>query len=303
MPPIGLGSILSLSGIVISIAIAVISYYLGRHQRRRPRIHYATDFDVIMSPGDQLSAADFLQTRSGAPVTQLSRTYIAVWNHNGDTIKESDISPSDPLRVEVPEGDYILKAEVAALSRTATLVRTQAESGGRSAQIHFDFLDSGDGAVLEVVHQGSSGAHLSGTVRGARISYKGRSRLSPHYIRLFTKKSRATRFIQTLSSVEKIAFAALATIGGFSAITLVNLFNFLMETPVLVDPDLYNLETLEGQADFAANVHGFERTDFWTSAVFVVPLYVSLTIIPILYFFSKTKSIVPKHIVNSRNLV
>jgi hypothetical protein len=92
---------------VAALAVAVIglplTYMWGRKSRRRPELRYVLDFDVLMKTERDIVRGPFLTSPDGNHIDQVSRTYLAFWNHRGDTVSAQDAVTQDPIRVELAE--------------------------------------------------------------------------------------------------------------------------------------------------------------------------------------------------------
>jgi hypothetical protein len=93
---------------------------------------------------------------------------IVFWNAGEVTITSDDLIQKDPLRLVLPEDSDILSVSVLKTSRDVTDFKTHANvDRPNEIEITFDFLDSNDGAVIEVLHTSESReAKVHGTVRG-----------------------------------------------------------------------------------------------------------------------------------------
>ena len=108
----------------------------------------------------------------GKRVPALSVSRIAIWNAGTETLRGSDVAPRDPLCILHPSSADILKVKIIESSRTALEVALTATSADQnSGQITFEFLDPGDGFLLEVVHTSTSvnTIGIAGSIMGARV--------------------------------------------------------------------------------------------------------------------------------------
>jgi hypothetical protein len=165
---LGWGEIVSL---VLTVVGLPLTFWVGRRTRQRPDFNYATDSQVLLKPTDDLMKHKLSVSHDGRPVSSLSRTRVALWNRRGDTIEGSSVLSSDPVRVSVAEGETIFRASVLSSSRPQNGISIEiGEHGSATAVIRFDFLDSGDGAVVEVLHSGAPEVTITGTVKGTDLA-------------------------------------------------------------------------------------------------------------------------------------
>lgn len=253
-----LSDILAIIGIATSVVGIPITFILARRSRRRPDLRYVSDFDVLIAPEDSLLARGIVVSADGRPITCISRTRFAVWNHKGDTIRSDEVLPSDPLRIQFEDSDHVLQVRLISRSRSQNGFSAEiAPSSPSVVNVTFDFLDAGDGAILEVVHQGPQPPTLRGTIRGTSISRGGQAKLTTaainalaeptpllRYMRFWLRNPiRRTRAVLLLFAISSISMGA--TLGWRDTFG---------RHAKLVDPVKYDLKTLAGQAEFANRV-------------------------------------------------
>ena len=99
-------------------------------------------------------------------------TRLAIWNGGSEPLRSSDISEKDPLIIKPIDDVKILKAEL--IESTSSANRTtikQANDGSNQYIFCFDFLNTRDGAIASLVHDGTGIEDLSllGTLIGGRV--------------------------------------------------------------------------------------------------------------------------------------
>jgi hypothetical protein len=242
---------LTILGIVLAVLALPLTYMWGRRSRQRPTLRYVLDYDVLMNTQTDIARDPLRISYGDTVISQVSRTYVAFWNHRGDTVRASDAVEQDPLRVKLPDGDTALQAGIVAYSREQCDIRVTLNDNERSVvDFTFDFLDEGDGFILEIIHQGDSPGVVTGTLRGAEVQDRGKGELSPKALGAIVEKSLegkakniASRCLEFLSA----AFPVFMLVVGLLA------FRPFRE-PRLIPLDEFNLRTLEGQNDFASKV-------------------------------------------------
>jgi hypothetical protein len=167
----------SYGDLVLFLLGILISYYLGRRQgsrmRTAPELRYRRQTSLVVS--SQSEVADLEIKFRGSVIPRLVRTRFAMWL-DGDTVLGSSIQRDDPLRIFAESGE-IVDVRVIGTSRSQNGVTAHRESED-VAQIHFEFLDSGDGAVIDVLHTNNSSPTITGTVPGLRLKDLGASDLT-----------------------------------------------------------------------------------------------------------------------------
>ncbi|WP_181775321.1 hypothetical protein [Amycolatopsis pittospori] len=243
--------IMGLAGLVLSIIGIPLAFVLARRGRKRPLLKYSADFKVLASSKHGAFETGFMRAPSGEPIVTISRTTVAIWNHQGDTLRGVDIVPQDRLRIKLSDGDYPLQVRIAARSRVQNELSVKVDPQDRSAVlVEFDFLDSGDGGLVEVIHQGSEVPALTGTIRGASIDKRPPLNLSPDLMDLMRRPwYRRIRRRITLQ-VLILAIAGVSSAIVFSVMAL----SLKRDSPELVDYVRFDLNTLEGQEEFGREV-------------------------------------------------
>lgn len=116
----------------------------------------------------------------GRIVERLTKTFVVLWNSGRLTVDGSQIVGGDPLRVEFAEGSEILEARVLRSTRPVNGIRLEDFGQLGKAVIAFEFLDAGDGAVLEFLHTSSERfPKILGSVKGIPKGISDWGRIRP----------------------------------------------------------------------------------------------------------------------------
>jgi hypothetical protein len=282
---------------VISIPLGIV---VGRRARKRPLLRYVIDFESIVSVNDRHFLPQLLTSSSGTPIAGISRTTVAIWNHQGDTIRSVDIVPDDRLRIQLAEDDEILLTRVASRSRYQNKLHIEADPSDLSAAlIQFDFLDAGDGGAVEVIHQADSKPEVVGTVRGAALSSRGSARLNADALKQIQMR-RWKRILgarrQLLLTLGTMVPVIIAMVGGSASWY----FDALNANPPVLPTGGFELNTVEGQRRFAQSVFDSSNRPGPSLELLVLPAAYALLALPMALFivWGVTRAIVPKSLVN-----
>ena len=293
---------------IIAIFVGLIAlpftYFIGRRNRTLPDIRYAIDSDIILNPDDRLLDQNLEMTIGGHQITSISRTRLAFWNQRGDAVRGTDIVKSDPIRLEFAEGDTPLQARTLSSSREQINLTASINSANpASVNITFEFLNSRDGAIIEIVHQGTEQPRLTGTLIGAKIRRHKPSNLDPSTLAAFVKRSRFRRIPKGAATL------AGATLGAtLSAIAFVWLAVFY-HPPVgsLVNTSRFNLNSLLGQANFANAV--FASSNHYANSDAILFLLITAGALWVLFigaaissFRTFSKERIPYDIANGKHI-
>lgn len=246
---------MSIAGVVIGLIAIPVSYYFGRWARKSPSIRTAIDFDRIVTPGDW-GVSDVHLAVAGGQYQQVSRTLMAIWHDGGDTLRGTDVLLADPLRIDPAAGHEILLARVITISRSQI-----AASIDRSGRINFDFMDRGDGFVLEVLHTGKRPVTFAGTIPGARVKRQREATLDAS-----VRERMRSSWLRTAFNLRDRRQSLWLLILAFALLSFtLGVFLLLQhQAPTVVPVRGYDLTSLEGQQDFANAVSEQDRTpDRW----------------------------------------
>lgn len=153
---------------VLSVLVAVVSLVLYLRGRRRKEPCWATRTNnLVRDYTAKLSALDVKY--SGRSVQNLSITRVVFWNKGGETIHAADIATADPLRITPTAAVTILDVIIVQVDNEASQFRLSSHEEGTTVALRFAYLDRGNGAVIDVVHTGTSSDDISveGSVMGA----------------------------------------------------------------------------------------------------------------------------------------
>ena len=156
-----LGTTIAALGIIVALVIYRASQIGARpvYQRRSIRL---IGFDQANFPQD----VEVLYR--GKRVDRLTKSRLIYWNSGKQIVRGSDIVADDPVRCELSSDALALEVGVVKHTRDANKFTATIDNGRRNRVIlSFDYLDPGDGAVVEILHL-SSDRHpaIKGAIRG-----------------------------------------------------------------------------------------------------------------------------------------
>ena len=145
----------------------------------------------------------------GTPVPRLISSTVWIWNAGKKTLRGVDIVAHDPLQLHF--GGEVLNVRIRKVSRE--VVRITADTSGemeKTVSYGFEFLDPGDGGVLEVLHTGSDEApKCTGTIIGfpKGLQFWGRAWGS-------SASSRRARRVNRISATVMLIFGLVLSVVG-----------------------------------------------------------------------------------------
>jgi hypothetical protein len=295
----------AIAGLAIAIVGLPFAYLLARRGRRRPTLRYALDFDRLVAPEDGLMNQGLSLTFRGQAISRVSRTYIALWNDKGDTVNRGDVLATDPLRLCFGDGDIPLQTRVVCSSRDQIDLSVRLASD--EVTVAFEFLDDGDGGLIEVLHQGTIAPSLVGTVKGARIRGPIRATLTPSAVGWMADPRRLGRIrMRVLGRLTGLTgrrrwLVVMNAVVSLSFIVAFPVFLALsLHDASLVDARKYKLNTIVGQASFASDVHAHSGLDIGFTAGLAAYAVIGMLVIAAILFGGWT--VVPRTIMRTSSL-
>ena len=153
-------------GWVGTILASALALYLYRRSSISGIIAVQSRDVPMIGGSDAVFPAEVEVRYLDTQVPRLISSTIWIWNAGKKTVKGKDIVAHDPLRVCF--SGEVLNVRIKKVSRK--VVRITADTSGETAntiRYGFEFLDPGDGGVLEVLHTGSAKApDITGTIIG-----------------------------------------------------------------------------------------------------------------------------------------
>jgi hypothetical protein len=167
------GLIVGIVGILIGL---LVSYYFYLKSRERIEPRYVLQHEPLLDSSSGAMAEVSLLFREEA-ITNLNRCLLFIWNSGSRTLLKSAIVDSDQLRVCLPEGSKALGVGVTKNTRQVIGLTASIDESKTVVPVGFDFLDKGDGGVVEILYQGDPGSKpiLAGSIIGAPNGLKSES--------------------------------------------------------------------------------------------------------------------------------
>jgi hypothetical protein len=204
------------TGLILTIVfgfIAVIGLILTcvfyQRSRRITETSWAIRTNNIVSGYTaKLEALQILY--SGERVENLSVSRIIFWNSGTETIDRQAITTADPLRIVTLGDTRLLDVKVQQVNNKPCQFSADLAPDKKSAKLGLDYLNRGQGAVIQIIHTGTSSAGIQviGAIKSAEQPKK-RTIKVVQYLPLPTSKA----FDQRISpSARKVLSALLVTI-------------------------------------------------------------------------------------------
>ena len=165
---------------VIGLLGSGLAYYFYLKTRRKISLVYFQRSQLIIENSNPILNKITVHY-DGMPQSRIVVTYISLWNNGNATIKKSEIVRYYNFGIKIPDNidimDYLIVKEVTKSNEFEIQNSIQDVDGNSVLPISFDYIDPGDGILIQIVHNGfsSSSIHFSGKIMGlkeiARIDY------------------------------------------------------------------------------------------------------------------------------------
>ena len=167
---------------LMGVLLAIVFYVRGK--RYRTLEYEVTSHTLVENLTALLDGLEVLFR--GSTQERITVARIAIWNAGNETIRKDDLTPVSPFGVCVGSGATVLDSRLARCLQPANQVAALdprpalGEYDATMIPITFDYLDPGDGFVLQIVHTGTSETRVetAGVVKGPG---KIRRTLSTYY--------------------------------------------------------------------------------------------------------------------------
>ncbi len=156
-----IGPLIGAIGIIISITI-------NRSSRVGARLVYQSNSLRLIGKEEQALPAEVQINYKGKSVPRLTITNIIFWNSGKATIDGTNIVKDDPIKFEFSSDTQVLNARVNKATRESNKLKILTEPSSSNVVLcDFDYLDPGDGVVLEILHTDKNRYPIvSGTIKG-----------------------------------------------------------------------------------------------------------------------------------------
>lgn len=151
---------------IIGLIAGIVAYLWSRRRTSLGYVHLGEH--VLGGVSDKLPSAIQVQY-NGISIPPLTKSVLILWNNGENTVLGKDIVARDPLRLVVGDDGEILSASVLKATREFNdfKILKKPENAPNEVEFTFDYLDTNDGVVVEVLHTSTSRKPMvRGTMRG-----------------------------------------------------------------------------------------------------------------------------------------
>ena len=140
-------------------------FYKKACKEKKP-VYTITSNKMIVNSVSEFGSLKILYDNQEVP--NVTATDVVFWNDGKETIQFDDIASADPIRIAVTEPNEILTARLLNLSSPANKFWIE-QKNKTSAEVHFEYLDKGQGGFFQILHTGirPDDLQLLGSIKGA----------------------------------------------------------------------------------------------------------------------------------------
>jgi len=166
---------------LIGLTGLIITFFLYRASRIGPRPVYQYQGFRLIGREKQALPEEVSILYKDKKVARLTKTHIILWNSGKATVNGESIMAGDPLRLEFSKDSEVLSARVLRFTRQSNKFTVDINPDSPNEVIcNFDYLDAGDGAVVELLHTDEKRyPKVQGTIRGVPKGIMNWGRILP----------------------------------------------------------------------------------------------------------------------------
>ncbi len=171
------GSLIGLVG----IALAVVMYV---RSKKIARTAYQCASLQLIGKDESNLPDEVVVTYKGISVSRLAKTMMVLWNNGTEVVDRKDIVDSDPVLIIFTEEVRILSYSVIKRTRDVNgLSLSRFDGVGNILKVDFDYLDPGDGFLIEVLHDGGKRLPvITGAIKGFGEVFAFKGHLNINYL-------------------------------------------------------------------------------------------------------------------------
>jgi hypothetical protein len=199
---------------IVGIAIGtLVSYYFYRRSLKEKAPYWAITSNNLVE-GFSSKIHDLQASYEGKRVQNLTISRVLFWNDGAETIKRDDIETINHVRISPKNDILLLDAKVLASNNNSSQFTVQIAENDNCIYLNFDYLDEKQGAVIQIIHTGTSSQDLEviGDIKGAKNIHQ-RS-LVPKWAKIIRNLRSNFRMSRKTVAVAGIVSGFLYILGG-----------------------------------------------------------------------------------------
>ena len=155
-------------GIILGIigpVLAIVFYY--KSLRIKIPTYSVRSLNVVT---DSITKVPNLEMQYlGVKVQNLTISNLAFWNDGRETMRNTDIAKTDPLRIEIKSGFEMLDAQIISVINKANQFKINTLQEKTVFKLDFEYVDRNEGVIIQIVHNGKTNddVQMCGMIKGA----------------------------------------------------------------------------------------------------------------------------------------
>lgn len=105
-------------------------------------------------------------------VETVSKNLLKIWNSGNKIINQEDVVESDSLRVKIEGDGKLLKSKILKSSREQSNFFIEEIHSDNIAKIKFDYIEPGEGCMLEILHTSEEPVKVECTIKGMKAGLR-----------------------------------------------------------------------------------------------------------------------------------
>ncbi|MFN8155728.1 MAG: hypothetical protein U0Y08_15645 [Bacteroidia bacterium] len=168
-----------------AIGILVRTYFYYKSKKSKVLKYVLKSYNLVKDHTSKFSGLNIQYKNE--EVKNFTVTKMIFWNSGKGTIDGKDITSAEPLTLTAKDGCRILEATILKSNNTASLISVSDIKDNNSISLSFDYLDYLDGAVLNILHDGtvSDNIEFKGKIKGLEKVVKTSIPKAPETIHIF----------------------------------------------------------------------------------------------------------------------
>lgn len=160
-------------GFLLGIISLVLGYIFYREGLRLKKPFWNIKSNNLIKDFSS-TITDLAISYKGEKIENITISRIAFWNGGKETINTTDIARTDHLKVIATAENHLLDTKILSVNNDPSLFSVSLQPDKKSALIDFEYLDYNQGAIIQVIHTGTSSEDINivGTVKGAKVLKK-----------------------------------------------------------------------------------------------------------------------------------
>lgn len=146
---------------ILSLFATLFSFWMYFYDfKRKVLSHASSTYQIIRNSKTSLN--DIEVTYKGEKVNALAVTNFVIWNSGNKLIEGSDIASAAPLCIQAIDGSKILSVKITDVVEPSNkFTISDCFVSDNMIHIAFDYVDSNEGAVIQVLHTGDADSLVS----------------------------------------------------------------------------------------------------------------------------------------------